>query len=151
MARNPGRRTAVTRRSGAVRHAPKSERAGAAVLELALTLPVLAFLVLATIEACNLIYMQQAITVAAYEGARTALVPGATEGNARAQVEQILTDREIKGATVDITPSNFQALTVGDFVSVSVEVDYSRNRLLPEWILGDRLLDATVQMMHEGY
>jgi hypothetical protein len=118
-------------------------------MELALCLPLLVFLLLATVEACNLIFLQQSITIAAYEGARTALVPGATEGNARAQVQQVLSDREVLGATITITPDNFATAELGDFITVQIDVDYNPNRLVPIWGFSNRRLQSSVAMMCE--
>ena len=46
-------------------------------------LPIIVLLVIGTIEACSMVFLKQSLAIAAYEGARTAIIPGAT----KAQVE----------------------------------------------------------------
>ena len=56
---------------GRARCAEPSRRGGG---ELAVCLPVVVLLVIATIEACSAMFLKQSLTVAAYEGVRTALI-----------------------------------------------------------------------------
>jgi Flp pilus assembly protein TadG len=51
------------------------QRNGAAVVELAAVLPVFVLLLMGTIETCNMIFLQQSLKIAAYEGARITIVP----------------------------------------------------------------------------
>ncbi len=51
-------------------------RDGVAATELAVCMPVIVLVVLATIESCAMIFLQQSLSIAAYEGARVALAPG---------------------------------------------------------------------------
>ena len=57
-------------------------------------------LVVGTIEACSMIFLKQSLAVAAYEGARTAIIPGATKAQVEAACNQILADRKVDGGTV---------------------------------------------------
>ena len=47
------------------------------MVELAICLPVLILLLFGTIEACAIIYLNQSLKIAAYEGARVSLIPTA--------------------------------------------------------------------------
>ena len=73
-------------------------------------LPIVVLLVVATIEACSAVFLKQSLTVAAYEGVRTALVEGATASNVQAACNQILADRKIEGGTITVSPSDIAAL-----------------------------------------
>ena len=50
------------------------ESRGVAAAELAVCLPVIVLIVIATIEACSALFLKQSLTAAAYEGVRTAIV-----------------------------------------------------------------------------
>ena len=63
---------------------------------------------LATIEACSALFLKQSLTVAAYEGVRTAIDKAATTANVQTACNQILADRKIKGATVTINPTQYR-------------------------------------------
>ena len=124
-------------------------RSGAAVVELAVCLPILTLITLATIESSAMIFLQQSLSVAAYEGARVALVPSATEENARYQTELILTGRTVQGATVTVSPNNFDVLPAGTWIQVVASAPFSQNSLAGGWLFNGNTLTATVEMMKE--
>ena len=124
-------------------------RTGAAVVELAVCLPVLTLITLATIESSAMIFLQQSLSVAAYEGARVALVPSSTEENARYQSELILTGRQVQGSTVTITPNNFEVSLAGTWIQVVASAPFSQNSLAGGWLFNGHTLTATVEMMKE--
>ena len=73
-------------------------RRGAAVAELALCLPLILVLVLGSIEACNLLFLRQALVAAAYDGALLGSQLGTTESEIVNRVQTTLAARNI---TVD--------------------------------------------------
>jgi hypothetical protein len=122
---------------------------GVAATELAVCMPVIVLIVLATMEACAMMFLQQSLSVAAYEGARVGLAPGATAGDVVQQCRQILDDREVRGATVSVTPSNLPAATEGTWISVEATAPFSQNSLAGGWLFNASRLTADVQMMKE--
>ena len=52
-------------------------RSGVAAAEFAVCLPVIVLLVLAMIESCTMVFLKQSVSIAAYEGVRTALLEDA--------------------------------------------------------------------------
>jgi Flp pilus assembly protein TadG len=124
-------------------------RRGVAAAELAVCLPVVVLLVIATIEACSMVFLKQSLSVAAYEGVRTAITANATETNVRAACNQILSDRRIDGGTVTIRPRNIGALKPGDFVDVTVSAPCGRNTVVPNTFYRGKTLSATASMMIE--
>src|SRR5690242_414208 len=91
-----------------MRHAPRKRASrGVAAAELAVCLPIVVLMVIATIEACSALFLKQSLTAAAYEGVRTAIVQAATASDVQAACNQILADRKIKNATVKINPTAF--------------------------------------------
>jgi Flp pilus assembly protein TadG len=136
---------------GDIRPAPRQQKKrGVAAAELAVCLPVVVLIVIATIEACSAIFLKQALTVAAYEGARTALAERTISGSVQAAANQILTDRKIKGASVTLNPSNIANLQPGDFIDVTVSAPCNLNSAVPTTFYRGRTLQATASMMVEN-
>jgi Flp pilus assembly protein TadG len=131
------------------RRSHATPRKGVAAAELAVCLPVVVLLVLATIEACTMIFLKQSLTVASYEGVRTALVKDATSASVKAACEQVLTDRRVEGAVVTISPPNVAALNPGDRVAVTVEAPCSPNSSLPVMFYKGKNMESTSTMMVE--
>ncbi len=53
----------------------KQQRRGAAIVELALFLPVYFLVAMGTIETCRALYIRQSLKIAAYECARVGIIP----------------------------------------------------------------------------
>ena len=123
---------------------------GVAAAELAVCLPIVVLLVIATIEACSAIFLKQSLTVAAYEGVRTALVEGATASNVQSACDQVLTDRKIEGAVVKVSPLDIASLKSGEYVDVTVTAPCSENSVVPANFYRGRSLSATASMMIEN-
>jgi Flp pilus assembly protein TadG len=136
---------AIMRRS----HRRRKAR-GVAAAELAVCLPVVVLMVIATIEACSALFLKQSLTAAAYEGVRTAIEQAATTGDVQAACNQILADRKIKNATVNINPTAFSNLKPGDFVAITVSAPCASNSLVPTTFYRGRTLSATATMMIEN-
>lgn len=128
----------------------KRERGGVATTELAVCLPVIVLLVVATIEACSMIYLKQTLSIAAYEGVRTAIAPRATIADVRAECNQILNDRRVVGGTVTVRPSDIASLNPGEYVDVTVTAPCSGNTVVPNRFYRGRSLSATASMMIEN-
>jgi Flp pilus assembly protein TadG len=123
---------------------------GVAASELAVCLPIIVLLVIASIEACSAIFLKQSLTVAAYEGVRAAVEADATETNVKAVCNRVIADRRVNGATVTVSPSNISALSPGDYVNVTVTAPCSSNSLVPTSFYRGRSLSTTASMMIEN-
>ena len=66
------------------------KRAGIAVVEFAVCLPILVLVVFGSIEACNAIYLKQAATASAYEAVRVATGTGGTLAAGQLRGDEIL-------------------------------------------------------------
>jgi Flp pilus assembly protein TadG len=124
-------------------------RRGVAAAELAVCLPVVVLLVIATLEACSAVFLKQSLTVSAYEGVRTAIVPGATPASVQTACNQILKDRKVKGASVTVSPSNISALKPGDYVDVIVTAPCASNSVVPVKFYRGRNMTSKASMMIE--
>jgi Flp pilus assembly protein TadG len=118
-------------------------------VEFAVCLPVIALLVFASIEACTMIYLKQSLTIAAYEASRTAVRPLATTAEVTATCEQVLSDRQVRGAQVAVTPSDITAADVGTYLEIRVTAPCSDNMIGGTWFFGERALAGASAFMKE--
>ncbi len=124
-------------------------RSGVAAAEFAVCLPVIVLIVLATIEACTMVFLKQSLTVAAYEGARVAISLNATNSQAQQSAQQILTERRVQGGNVALSPGNLASINPGEYVDVTVSAPASLNSVVPITFYRSRNLSATASMMKE--
>ena len=99
---------------------PRGGRRGTAVVELAIAAPLLILMALAVVDICNLIFAKQSLAIAAYEGVRVAVVPGANNYDVRTQVQEVCAARGIGEPTVVIDPQDFTNAKLGDMITVTV-------------------------------
>ncbi len=97
-----------------------------------------------------MLFLKQGLRVAAYEGARIALVPGSQLENVQAGCNKILDARKVKNSTITVTPSSFSTQPYGTIVNVKIQADCSANSLLLPWIFTGRSLESEVNMMIEN-
>ncbi len=125
----------------------RRKRRGAAVVEFAVVAPVFVALVLGMIEFGRALMVQQMLTNASREGARVAVLEGATASEVTAAVEERLTT--IDGATTACDPDP-SAAAYGDSITVTVTVPFSGVSWLPSPIfLGGEDLTASTVMRVE--
>lgn len=128
-----------------------SDRRGTSIIEFALCLPLILLLVFGAVEATDAIFLQQAITTAAYEGARTATTSSGTTATATAAANAVLTARGVTGATVSVSPAVSATTAAGTNVTVTVTVAINAANSLTNanfaGFLG-RTLTASVVMTH---
>ncbi len=126
------------------------KRRGVAAAELAVCLPVVVLILLATIESCSALFLKQSLTVAAYQGVRAAIEKGSTTANVQTACDQILADRRIQGSQVTLTPASIASLKPGDFINVTVSAPCASNSAVPTAFFRGRTLSATASMMIEN-
>jgi hypothetical protein len=131
------------------RRRPRACSRGVAATELAVCMPLLVLIVLATMECCAMLFLQQSLSVAAYEGARVGLSPGAAASDVTKQCEQILSDREVAGGRVTVTPADIPGAAEGAWIAVETTAPFDQNSLAGGWLFNQRSLRARVQMMKE--
>lgn len=97
-----------------------NHRDGVAAVETAILLPILVLLTFGSLELSNMIFLKQGLSIAAYEGAKSATSPGTTAAQATARIQEILSARSISDATISITPAVGGATPRGTMVTVSI-------------------------------
>jgi hypothetical protein len=85
---------------------------GQALVEMALTFPLLLLLFFGLIEFSLVIFSYNTISNAAREGARTGIIAGSTDATIRTAARKLTTAVQCSGAGMTITPSRPSADTV---------------------------------------
>lgn len=124
-------------------------RVGVAVVELAICLPLLVLILLATVETCVMLQMRQNMAVAAYEGARVGILPGVDASVVQLQCQMLLDDRQIDAYTITMEPSDPTTMNVGDDFRVTIDVDCAANSVFGSAIFQGKTLSESVLMRAE--
>ena len=125
-------------------------RSGAAVVEFAVCLPLIVFVVLAAIEACSLIFLRQALQTTAYEAVRAAVAPNGTAESVLGCAQEMLRERHVQQGTVQLRPSDPAQAAKGAPVTVTVTAPLDSNRLMPPWFFRSGDFTASCVMLKEG-
>lgn len=126
-----------------------SSMKGAAVVELAVVLPLLLTIVFGIIEFGWLFMVRETLISSSREGCRVAVLQGSTDQNITDQVAASMTGAGLANYTVEITRS-----TPSDPIeTVQVKIPYAQVSLLKGYFFGgatDFNLAATTVMRKEG-
>lgn len=112
-------------------------RKGAALVELAICLPLLVFLIGATVEACDLIFLRNTLATASYSGTLEVSRPGCTEASIRSQMTQVLNAGGVKGYTITIQGAGgkaFSSTIKGDLINIRALALSSSNLRIGKFI-----------------
>jgi Flp pilus assembly protein TadG len=142
------------------RHRSSSRRrAGNSLLDLAFVLPILLALTFGAVEYGYAVYVKHALQGAAREGARRAIVAGATTAQVQAAIDDSMQQagfpqtKYVRPAT--ITPANWASSTAGTSVRVEVKAVWGTVgvQVLPTALGGiepSKELKSTTAMRKEG-
>ena len=128
----------------------RTTRSGVAAVEFALVAPIFFLLVFGLIEFGRMMMVQQALTNAAREGNRVAILAttkdgAAVEARIRDYLESVLANAA-SGQVRTTVPGNLATVTSGATLTVSVEVDYLYVSCVPLGYLGLNPTIAASQM-----
>ncbi|MCA9131855.1 MAG: pilus assembly protein [Planctomycetales bacterium] len=124
-------------------------RRGAAIIEVALALPLLVLVALSTVDTCSVIFLRQSAKIAAYECARVAIIPGVRQEDIQLQCDAIMAHRHIQDYTLNLSVEDLTSLSRGDLLQVSVSIPANTNSLVTSWFYRDRVFDETVTILAE--
>lgn len=125
-------------------------RRGAALVEFAVLAPLFFTLLIGILEFGRAIMVAQLMTNASREGARRAIIEGATQTEVESLVSNYLSNTSVSGASVSVTPSDLSSAGFGDNVTVNVTVAYEDVSWVPSpWFLSGKTLQATAIMQAE--
>jgi Flp pilus assembly protein TadG len=108
-------------------------RRGAVAIEFALVLPIFLLLVFGVIEVGRMVMVYQILTNGAREGARYAIVPGRTEENTIAVMDDYFDNTTVGAATATISPAPEDADS-GDMLTATVSVPFGDVAWSPDWL-----------------
>lgn len=134
------------------RRSRRRPRAGATMVEMALTLPIFLLMSVSILEFGRGFMVQQMVTNASREGARHAILPNTTNPEVVAKVRGYLETGSIDPQVVQVTidPLDLQHAKTGTQVSVQVQVRYRDVTWMPApWFLGNASLTSETVMRHE--
>ncbi len=123
-------------------------RKGAAMVEFAIVAPILFLFFFAAFEFCRASMIRHTADNAVYEGARAAIIPGATAGEAQAEASLILNSLGLTNTTITVSPAALDADT--EEVTVRVRVPLDDNSFLPNLFVGGVEIDRELTMVREG-
>ncbi len=105
----------------------RANERGSALLEMALTLPIMLLVSIGIVEFGRAYQTWQVLTNAAREGARIAVLPGTDDASVTSRVRTYMSDGQLSNsatATVTITRNNVIAIGAGTASASRVTVDY---------------------------
>lgn len=116
------------------RQPSSASRKGVAAVETAFCLPVIVLIVFGGIQAANMIFLKQAITAAAYEGALFASKPEGTQTETVSRVQTILDARNIQTTTITAGSGgvSIDQLAPGQSFSIRIRAAASLNSIGPQ-------------------
>lgn len=125
----------------------RNQRKGATAVEFAFVAPVFFLVLFGCIELGFANMMFHSIESAAYEGARTAIIPGMTAAEATEATNRVLGAMGVSVATVTVNPSDLSAPT--DNVTVTVSGRFSDNMPLPRVFVSDQPMVRSCTLQRE--
>lgn len=132
-------------------HKRAGEERGMALVETAIVLTLLTLLLFGLMEYGWIFHRLQQVNNVARSGARMAVLPDSTSGDATAVMTSMLSDFDITGASTTISPADVTTLVSGELITVTVQVPVENIQLLG--FAGVTLPDtlrAEVTMAREG-
>jgi Flp pilus assembly protein TadG len=125
----------------------RRHRRGATLVEFAVTVPVFFLFLLAAFEFGWMNVLRHTADNAAYEAARTVIVPGATAAEATTKAANLLNIVGARDAQVTITPSVLTPDT--DQVTVNITIPMNRNGLVVPRFTGVKSIQTSSTLRTE--
>ncbi|MDZ4851221.1 MAG: TadE family protein [Pirellulaceae bacterium] len=124
-------------------------RRGIATLETAVTLPLVAFLTFGSLELSNMMYLRQSMTIAAYEGVRSATKPGGSQALSDLRIQEMMTARGVTNYTVQYSPAVTTTLPRGTMVQVTVNSPSSNLSYAPFRLFSGTTISSSTTMVRQ--
>lgn len=123
------------------RGAGKTSRTGAAAVEFAIVAPLFFLLILGIIEFARIFMVIQILNNGAREGARKAILPGATQAFVDSTIENYMTNSALSGHTKTYFVNNSSTTNVttagaGDIIKVQISIPVDTISWLPTGFIG---------------
>ena len=127
------------------------ERQGSAVVELAVCLPVIFTIVFGSIQASNLLHLQNALESAAHQGALAAITHAAEESDVVSGVQDMMDARGVQGATVSLAGIGkpFSDVARGEQFEITVSAPAAPNITGPTVLAMSSTLEAKINAIKQ--
>lgn len=125
-----------------------ARRKGALTVEFALTAPVVFTLFFGCVELSRMNMIRNTSNNAAFEAARTVIVPGAQSSQAVSAAQTLMQAIGVQNAAVDITPSAITSQTTS--VTVSISTPLTSNLYVSPLFLKGKTINSTCTMALEN-
>jgi hypothetical protein len=132
-----------------IRRRALAARRAVAAAELAICLPVLVLCIMASIEACSMIFLDHSLSITSYEGVRVAINYDATNASVLDRCEEILDQRRVQDADIRFNPADVSQVERGVPIAVTISAPCEPNMIIPPWFFAGRTLSATTTMVKE--
>ncbi len=133
------------------RRGPGQRRSGAAVVEFAIVAPLMMFMTLGMMEVGRMVMVKQLLVNASREGARLAVLPGASAEEVQSQVSGQLANESVSGVSVSLNPTALSTAPAGTAVTVTVSVPASAITWVPKPLFSfNTTLQASTTMRKES-
>lgn len=127
-------------------------RTGASAVEFAFVAPLMIMLTMGMLDVGRMVMVKQLLVNATREGARLAVLPGATTEQVESQVASQLESSSVRGATVSCNPSIIESAPQGSAVTISVQVPATSVSWIPKPLFSmNKDLTASTTMRKESY
>ena len=126
-----------------------NRRRGTATIELAVCLPLIVLVTFGAVEGASMIFLKQALVQSAYEGAKAAIKPNATNSDVEAATQSVLVGRSLNDSTLEMTPSSIENLPSGTVITISVRAPSASNSLFPIGVLSAHDIEGVAVMVKE--
>ncbi len=127
-----------------LRSSKKLQRRGATVVEMAFAAPLLFLIVFIVFEFGYALMMHHLMLDVAREGARIAALPQGTSAAVNTQVNQMLSDRGVRGASLRIlingAENDLETAATGDSIQLRIELPASNFLPLPKHFITGSLI-----------
>lgn len=122
-------------------------RRGAVAVEMAMTVPLLLFIVFSAYEFSRANMIRHTVESAAYEGARNGILPGATEQNVKDGANSILSSIGTRDAQITVAPL---PLTDDDrVIEVTISVELRKNMFFAPFFFRESVITRKCRMSRE--
>ena len=112
-------------------HRKNPNRRAVAAVELAICLPLLVMLPLATYEACSMIFLNHSLTITGYEGVRVAINYDSTNADVMSRCNEIITERNVYDSNITLSVADVAEVPRGTPITITVSAPCDANAIIP--------------------
>ena len=127
----------------------RTDRRGAATVELAVCIPVIVLIVLGSLEGANMIFLRQALVQSAYQTIKESVKSNGSKDLGIQRGKEALAFRGIVNETIVFVPEDVDSVTRGQPVTVVVSAPGDSNSILPFGPFKGRRIEVTATMLKE--